>query len=701
MYNKGCKSQRGDFLRLTGALPESTPAIIDSVIEYPATAPAAMVVKPEERDQTYPAFYFENCYVKNAIALEPSGEFTLCRSGWYHVTHAARTRRTKTIQEPVRVSDQQSGTWIAWTRKDPRCTLKDGQLFFEGRPVALPDHGTWKADGDGAEATLFLGEPVVINGRAAFTSLMDGQPVGDGPYWQQMRLVHNYRRELGFDTRGLVSVKDFGAVGDGVADDTAALRRAVASGKNLLLPHGVYRTLGSLDLKPGQTLVGVDKCWSVIAGAEVGATVFGGAARNTAAGKATLDHGVPVVATAADDAAGNTLCDLGLSLSYGYKEAKTREDARVGGYLLLIQGGGCELVDVAFRVTRNAWQERGAETSRSPYGLHGKQRDLSGVMEHPQLQVTAAGGAKIYNGCFIDRRLYPLGGNYLLLANERHPVMFYHLQIQDPSGYGLRMMGSTGGMRAYGIKSEHGTACLLFAENSRNFGWYGYGAGGAPRPEQNSYEGLPAANYRIENCDDFLVAAYSQRVQERNYLTYDAIREVRDGAVVPLDRAFRPILYLRGKPGFCTRDAGVGDVSYNTEAVRVRKDIELGKRMGQVPAAIRQSLQQTPSLEVCTRGSFAGDDSSTAKDELFGLCTELTARDNRRFIHLVNYRESATMKNLVIRLRVGAPLRVKSVTLASPENDADQTALFIEDHECVTFRVPIVSVYTVAVVELE
>mgnify|MGYP001738809646 FL=1 len=42
---------------------------------------------------------------------------------------------------------------------------------------------------------------------------------------------------------GIVSVKDFGAVGDGVADDTAAFKRANDNLKNkiLLVPNGIYK----------------------------------------------------------------------------------------------------------------------------------------------------------------------------------------------------------------------------------------------------------------------------------------------------------------------------------------------------------------------------------------------------------------------------------------------------------------------------
>jgi hypothetical protein len=44
----------------------------------------------------------------------------------------------------------------------------------------------------------------------------------------------------------MVSVKDFGAVGDGVTDDTTAIQNALASGQNIYFPPGVYMHTGGL-----------------------------------------------------------------------------------------------------------------------------------------------------------------------------------------------------------------------------------------------------------------------------------------------------------------------------------------------------------------------------------------------------------------------------------------------------------------------
>ncbi|CAH9016435.1 conserved hypothetical protein [Vibrio phage 468E53-1] len=54
----------------------------------------------------------------------------------------------------------------------------------------------------------------------------------------------------------MLSVKDFGAIGDGVTDDTAALQSALSAGKPLRLPAGDYRVSSQILLHTGSRLIG-------------------------------------------------------------------------------------------------------------------------------------------------------------------------------------------------------------------------------------------------------------------------------------------------------------------------------------------------------------------------------------------------------------------------------------------------------------
>jgi len=99
-----------------------------------------------------------------------------------------------------------------------------------------------------------------------------------------------------------------------------------------------------------------------------------------------------------------------------------------------------------------------------------------------------------------------------------------------------------------------------------------------------------------------------------------------------------------------------------------------------------------------------------------GLCSELTEQPGRRLVHLVNYRASAVpkgtpcggclaadnpIKNITISLRLPAERHVKAVTLAGPERKHDIELNFKEQAGVVTFAVPEVSIYEIAVVTIK
>lgn len=79
---------------------------------------------------------------------------------------------------------------------------------------------------------------------------------------------------------GWVSVKDFGAVGDGVADDTAAIQAAVnfaitsAAGRTVYVPAGKYKLTSQININNGMSLVGESPQSTKAAGGIGGGTWF-------------------------------------------------------------------------------------------------------------------------------------------------------------------------------------------------------------------------------------------------------------------------------------------------------------------------------------------------------------------------------------------------------------------------------------------
>jgi hypothetical protein len=63
-------------------------------------------------------------------------------------------------------------------------------------------------------------------------------------------------RSLNAKLSDMISVKDFGAVGDGVADDTGAFQMALSNNLSIFVPAGTYRLTSSLSLRPNQTMMG-------------------------------------------------------------------------------------------------------------------------------------------------------------------------------------------------------------------------------------------------------------------------------------------------------------------------------------------------------------------------------------------------------------------------------------------------------------
>lgn len=121
----------------------------------------------------------------------------------------------------------------------------------------------------------------LLPGRAARAGRLlafdgDGNPTARAPVDEQALSTYLPRgpgavgRPIRDKLADRVSVKDFGAAGDGVSDDTLAFHAALTAAKAVEVPAGTYRLTNTLTLAYGQTLTGVGQASVLKAAAGAG-----------------------------------------------------------------------------------------------------------------------------------------------------------------------------------------------------------------------------------------------------------------------------------------------------------------------------------------------------------------------------------------------------------------------------------------------
>jgi hypothetical protein len=502
-------AKRGPVIKL---LKMATPhdgclGLIDASIVYDAPDPANTVF---EADRSY---YCQNVFLKNAASVAPT-KLAGVADSWLHLKQLA------VALEPKRYGAAQKAEETVWIDRRARGEEYHVPGTLKAPPADLVDQHFW-----GADAPTF-------------------------------------------ESPGVLNVKTVGAVGDGEADDTAAIQKAIEKSAVVFLPKGTYKIKQTLRLKPNTKLIGVHHKWSILRGVENKAEGrFGGENPDPAA------NGRAVIETADDPDAETYLASLGILTDSSWAQ---HDPTPLATYAIKWQAGPKSIVrqiEIGPRRFTNwnlhmVWKKLGHDVksvrNEMPkwVNLYDAFPGDAQPIKHSAVLVTGNGGGKWYN--FWCHGYYPYDNDVRILKihGTRHRFQIYQLHGQHSHADAIFEISHASNVDVYGTKTECHTRFMDIHDSQKI---RIFGMGGAFGPGLN-VKGETQPYYWFKNCSDFLVACMGQQIntQKHDSIRVDAGRfplvslatanydpiwdETADGKRVKMDRSLRPILYQQGEP---------------------------------------------------------------------------------------------------------------------------------------------------------
>jgi len=381
-----------------------------------------------------------------------------------------------------------------WAAHNGSLNLVDSIVRYEGegpaitgnRPVCLSDVYVSTADEivklDGAPA--LPGDPegwVRIAEYAAGTSATYPVWVDGAKQAEPLSVVtrgveppadllgtHEWTEPLpAWDADGVANVRQepYGATGDGEADDTAAIQKALDESRDVFLPKGIYRISEPLRLRSQSRFYGLGVYSIIEPLPEAGSFA---------------DASAPSPMLVAPNDADATCVAAFMQLWCRYP----------GGYAIHWQAGGGSIV-------RNVRTKPWPPVADSP------------LVHHPLILVDGNGGGRWYNAAMHYRLPQGPDHRHMMVRGTRQPLAFYMLNPEHSAADYMVEFDDVRGVRVYGLKSEtlgaNGPRDLtpILIRNSRDFRIFGHGGNATP-PERDPL-------YRISDCSDFLLANFAHQ----------------------------------------------------------------------------------------------------------------------------------------------------------------------------------------------
>ncbi len=302
--------------------------------------------------------------------------------------------------------------------------------------------------------------PVWVDGAKQTAPLLvetAGEPPAD------LTARHSLPALPDWNSRAVVNAREapYNARGDNVTDDAAAIQRALDEHDAVFLPKGRYRLGRPLVLRPGNTLVGAGRTFTLLLPLH-GAALF-------------RDAGAPNPLVDTADAAGATTVLARLEL----------RSVIPGAYLLRWRAGSRSVVrDVNFR----RWPP-------------------AGKVPGPSVLVEGGGGGRWFN-FFEGDTLSGEGYRHLLVRSTRQPLTIYMFNPEHSRDEVMTEFVNARDVTIYALKGEthqignreSGTRPLVRVKDSDGFRIFGSGG------ILGVAAGWTPYVFRFENCRNVLIA---------------------------------------------------------------------------------------------------------------------------------------------------------------------------------------------------
>ncbi len=345
--------------------------------------------------------------------------------------------------------------------------------------------------------------PVYVDGRSV-TQVADVL-AGAGPP-ANLQARHLWSPQFpSFESPGAVNVKaaPYGARGDGCADDSEALQRAIDQSEIVFLPKGCYRLTRTLELRPRTKLVGVGQHLSLLVAA--GADAF-----------ADASSPAPLVRTA-DAADGDTIL----------------------GFLGFYTAGS------ASGATALHWRCGGRSVFRSV--------EIRVPTAHaPPVLITGQGGGNWYNFRASRGPQGVADYRHLLVDAAQGPLRFYQFSPQHATSDFASEFRFSRRISVFGAKYE-GNQPMLAVRDCDLIRLFGHGGNAKGLPGNTLYLVERTPNFLLANGVDGPTKIGSRSLSHPDGSTdprrwHMLIERLGDGSELKLPPLERPVLYVRGNP---------------------------------------------------------------------------------------------------------------------------------------------------------